>query len=343
MRSAQRRGFTLVELLVVIAIIAVLVGLLLPAVQSAREAARRAQCQSNLKQIGLAVHQYHEAVNSFPPGQLLYVNWQDLSAHVFLLPFLEQQNLYSAFNFGDVYPINGMGPVLPSYPPNTTVARIQVAGFLCPSDFSRLTNPEGHANYCGNSGSTPEACEVTSWANGPFIAPTPDGNYHPARVFRFMSVRDGLSTTACFSEKVLGIGLSNQPDPLKPTSADLEVGSPANAGDQAAYYQMCSAANPQSTPLAFAGGHASGMYWTFGYMTDTRYTHIMTPNTQSCELGGGWFGERGALTASSRHPGLVNVLMCDGSVTAIKNAINPSVWWALGTMAGRELISSDSF
>ncbi len=151
MRSEQRNGFTLIELLVVIAIIAILIALLLPAVQAAREAARRLQCVNNLKQIGLAVHQYHDANNSFPPGQLLYVNWRDISALVSLLPYLEQQPLYSAFNQADVYPINGMGPVLPSYPPNTTVARIQVAGFLCPSDINRLTNPEGHSNYCGES------------------------------------------------------------------------------------------------------------------------------------------------------------------------------------------------
>src|SRR3954452_5336840 len=104
MRNARRsrRAFTLIELLVVIAIIAVLIALLLPAVQAAREAARRLQCVNNLKQLGLAVHQYHDAHNSFPPGQLLFINWRDLSSLVLLLPFIEQQPLYSAFNFADV-------------------------------------------------------------------------------------------------------------------------------------------------------------------------------------------------------------------------------------------------
>ena len=205
--SGRGLGFTLIELLVVISIIAVLIALLLPAVQSAREAARRMQCVNNFKQLGLAVHQYHDVNNSFPPGQLLYQNWQDISALIPMLPGLEQQPLYAAFNFADVFPINGMGPVLPSYPPNTTAARTQVAGFLCPSDLNRLTNPEGHSNYCGNSGSTPESSEVVSWANGPFVAAaTPDGDYRGCRVFSFSSIRDGLSSTACFSEKVLGIG-----------------------------------------------------------------------------------------------------------------------------------------
>jgi prepilin-type N-terminal cleavage/methylation domain-containing protein/prepilin-type processing-associated H-X9-DG protein len=343
MRVGRCRGFTLIELLVVIAIIGVLIALLLPAVQSARESARRSQCANNLKQIGLAVHNYHDARHTFPPGQLLYMNWQDISALIYLLPHLEQQPLYNAFNLEDVYPINGMGPVLPSYPPNTTAARIQVAAFLCPSDTSRLTNPEGHSNYCGNSGSSPEAPETICKANGPFVAAAPDGNYRGARVFRFAQVIDGLSATACFSEKVLGIGYVNQYDPGTPTSADLQVGGPGDVSNTSAYYQMCRAANPVTTPLAFADGQAAGMYWTFGYLIDTRYTHIMTPNTQSCEVGGPWYGERGAMTAGSRHPGLVNVLMCDGSVKAVKNSIDPATWWALGTIAGREVISSDAY
>lgn len=343
MRFRQKAGFTLIELLVVIAIIGVLIALLLPAVQSAREAGRKVQCVNNLKQIGLAVHQYHEALHSFPPGQLLYMNWQDLSALIALLPFMEQQPLYSAFNLADVYPLNGMGPVLPSYPPNTTAARTQVAGFLCPSDINRLTNPEGHSNYCGNSGSTPESSEVITKANGPFVAAEPNGDYRGCRVFWIAKVTDGLSTTACFSEKVLGIGNVNQYDPGSPASADLQVGGPGDVSNTSAYYRMCKAANPITTTLAFADGQAAGMYWTFGYLIDTRYTHIMTPNTQSCEVGGTWYGERGAMTAGSRHPGMVNVLMCDGSVTGIKRPIAPATWWALGTIAGREAIASDRY
>ncbi len=341
MRVGRGRGFTLIELLVVIAIISVLIALLLPAVQSAREAARRVQCVNNLKQFGLAVHNYHDANDSFPPGQLLYMNWQDLSSHVPLLPYLEQLPLYNALNLADVYPINGMGPVLPAYPPNTTAARTQVAGFLCPSDLNRLTNPEGHTNYCGNSGSTPEAAEVISWANGPFVAATPNGDYHGCRVFRFANVRDGLSSTTCFSEKVLGIGNTNQYDPGTPSSADLQVGGPGDVSNTAAYYQMCRAATQNAVTLF--DSQAAGMYWTFGYLSDTRYTHIMTPNTQSCEVGGPWYGERGAMTAGSRHPGMVNVLFCDGSVKGIKSSIDPPTWWALGTMAGGEVVSSDGY
>ena len=341
MRFRQRAGFTLIELLVVIAIIAVLIALLLPAVQSVREAARRAECANNLKQIGLAINAYHVAHNCLPPGQLLYFNWLDLSALIHILPFLEQQPLYNAFNVEDVYPINGLGPVLPSYPPNTTVARTQVAVFLCPSDFNRLTNPEGHSNYCANSGSSPQSTEVICKMNGPFVAAQPDARYDGCRVFRFANIKDGLSSTACFSEKVLGLGVGNQRDSAVPSSADLEVGTPADVIDTAAYYKKCRAADPIATPLAFADGQASGQCWTFGCATDTRYTHVMPPNTQSCQVGGPWYGERGAITASSRHPGGINVVFCDGSVKGIKSSIDPPTWWALGTIAGREIIPGD--
>jgi prepilin-type N-terminal cleavage/methylation domain-containing protein/prepilin-type processing-associated H-X9-DG protein len=341
MKSSRRDAFTLIELLVVIAIIAALIALLLPAVQSAREAARRVQCVNNLKQIGLAVHQYHDANNSFPPGQLLYMNWQDLSAQLALMPYLEQQPLYSAFNQADVFIINGLGPALTFYPPNTTAARTQVAGLLCPSDINRITSPEGHSNYCGNSGSTPEAANTITWANGPFVA-APLGNYRGCRVFRFENVRDGLSQTACFSEKVLGIGFEDEYDPGTPTSTYFEVGGLGDVSNTPAYFRMCGAALQNSTPLV-ANGQPVGMYWARGYLTDTRYTHIMTPNTQSCEVGGPWNGERGAMTAGSRHPGMVNVLKCDGSVAGIKNSIAPATWWALGTMTGGEVISADAY
>ena len=341
MRIVRGRGFTLIELLVVIAIISVLIGLLLPAVQSAREAARRVQCVNNLKQIGLAVHNYHEALGTFPPGQLLYMNWQDISAQIFLLPFMEQQPLYNAFNLADVFPLTGLGPVLPQYLPNTTAARTQVAGLLCPSDSNRLTNPEGHTNYCGNSGSTPESADVLTPANGPFIAALPN-SYRGCRVFRFANVRDGLSATACFSERVLGIGAMNQYDPMTPTTAILQVGGLGDLGNTPVYYQLCRSADPNTTPLV-PNALAAGMNWVFGYLSETRYTHIMPPNLQNCEVVLPVDGERGAITASSRHPGIANVLMCDGSVVGIKSSIAPATWWALGTMAGGEVISADAY
>src|SRR4051794_91442 len=133
MIKRRRPGFTLIELLVVIAIIAVLIALLLPAVQAAREAARRAQCVNNLKQIGIAIHNYESSVGSFPPGQLLGSANYDISAQTFLLNYMEQGNIYNAMNF--MYQ-----PVNPSNRMNATVFNAKINSFLCPSDLDRLTS-----------------------------------------------------------------------------------------------------------------------------------------------------------------------------------------------------------
>src|SRR3954468_10767478 len=142
-RTSKSRGFTLIELLVVIAIIAILIGLLLPAVQAAREAARRAQCVNNLKQIGIALHNYHDAALSFPPGRMQpylgFLNgkggicWRGgLSVHVLILPFLEQTNLSNAFNFSTSR--IRTAPSTPTCEANVTVGVTQLAVWLCPSD-----------------------------------------------------------------------------------------------------------------------------------------------------------------------------------------------------------------
>ena len=145
--NRRRSGFTLIELLVVIAIIAVLIGLLLPAVQAAREAARRAQCVNNLKQIGIALHNYHDSALSFPPGRMQpYIGvgptgkggqcWRGgLAVHMFILPFLEQTNLSNAFNFSHE-PGQARRRRPPTCEQNVTVAITQMAAFLCPSDIN---------------------------------------------------------------------------------------------------------------------------------------------------------------------------------------------------------------
>src|SRR5262245_27142112 len=137
-----RRGFTLIEVLVVIAIIGILIALLLPAVQAAREAARRMQCSNNLKQIGLAVHGYHDAIGSLPPGYDFYDAWQEWSPSTMLLPYLEQSALFDAINFNADSAGDTTNPV------NSTAITASVAVFICPSDLDRLINPQGHMNYC---------------------------------------------------------------------------------------------------------------------------------------------------------------------------------------------------
>ena len=161
MNRTKRRGFTLIELLVVIAIIAVLIALLLPAVQAAREAARRAQCTNNLKQIGLALHNYESSVSSLPWGEGPG-GWNDWSAQVMLTPYMEQSPLFNAINFA-----NTGNAVSPSGPQNITVLRINVSTLQCPSDLDRLTNVEGHNNYMSSFGSIPTTYYTTPTFTGP--------------------------------------------------------------------------------------------------------------------------------------------------------------------------------
>src|SRR5262245_37570793 len=182
MKVRSRSGFTLIELLVVIAIIGVLIALLLPAVQSAREAARRIQCTNNLKQIGIALHTYHSAANSFPPGRMKpYLgNFSGsvtgecykggIAVHMHIAPFMEGNNLYNAFNFAaGRFRVPPSGP--PNCPQNLTVVITKNTLFMCPSDpdpqFS-VPNSLGTVavsicSYRYNVGAT--ICESTAWAD----------------------------------------------------------------------------------------------------------------------------------------------------------------------------------
>jgi prepilin-type N-terminal cleavage/methylation domain-containing protein/prepilin-type processing-associated H-X9-DG protein len=358
MPTRRRRGFTLIELLVVIAIIAVLIGLLLPAVQSAREAARRAQCVNNLKQIGLAMHNYNSAVNSLPWGDGPW--WIEWSAHSLLLPYIEQGPIYNAVNFGNWHHIDGSSGYL-NHPVNTTALYKVISGFICPSDQDRLSDPNGHNNYMANSGSAPN-CDYggNAWApsysepaSGPFIwsdAGVDSLGFGGTKV-TVAGITDGLSNTAAFSERVKAIG-SN----FTPTSAPFDTGIPTASlatppavdnkleGGPQAYYNICKITPPVPGPgnqdQANTGNddNISGAMWASGQPALTRYIHVMPPNTWSCRSG-----LQIAHNASSHHPGLVNVLFCDGSVKAIKSTISVTTWWALGSRAGGEVISADQY
>jgi prepilin-type N-terminal cleavage/methylation domain-containing protein len=352
----RRRAFTLIELLVVIAIIAVLIALLLPAVQSAREAARRSQCINNLKQIGLAMHNYHSTIGALPWGDGPD-GWNAWSAMALALPYFEGSAMYNALNFA-------AGFSNPDWPFNTTVMRTNISFANCPSDVDRLANPEGHANYSGNAGSNPGNFYdydklgafdgVFAWTGNPLQT---YGQNKGMVTISFAAILDGTSNTACFSEKVKGVdttGSNNNlrdgdivRDNLTPTSNIVTLAKPANADqlNPQNWYSKCKAQSP-ATPgatLATNTYYPFGLYWFSGQPSHTRYNHVMPPNSWSCAWGGHWGDMGGAYTASSRHPGVVNELMCDGSVRSIKNSINMNVWWALGTRAGGEVISADAY
>jgi prepilin-type N-terminal cleavage/methylation domain-containing protein/prepilin-type processing-associated H-X9-DG protein len=359
MRSRNSGGFTLIELLVVIAIIAVLIALLLPAVQAAREAARRAQCVNNLKQLGIAMHNYHSSVNSLPWGDGPW--WIEWSAHTLLLPYMEQAPIYNAINFSDTQPF-GLTPMPVNNPANSTATYSVISGFNCPSDSDRLTDPNGHNNYMDNSGSAPNCAyggiaNAPSWnepASGPFIYSSNGVDTGPpgfgGSSINIASITDGTSNTAAFSERVKAIGsnftgTSAPFDPLKPT-ASLSIPAPVSTTVEStpqAYYQICSVTPPvplngNQDAANFNDDNISGAMWVSGQPACTRYLHIMPPNTWSCRSG-----LQIGHVANSRHAGGVNVMFCDGSVKFIKSSINVTTWWALGSRAGGEVVSSDQY
>ncbi|MFO0959250.1 MAG: DUF1559 domain-containing protein [Isosphaeraceae bacterium] len=349
MAYPPRRGFTLIELLVVIAIIGVLIALLLPAVQQAREAARRIQCVNNLKQVGIALHNYHETLGGLPWGDGPD-EWNQWSSLALMLPYMEQGSLYNAVNF-----MYGMQDW--NLPFNTTIHRTRVAAYSCPSDTDRLTSANASSNYAGNAGSNPATFydwDNTGAFNGLFGwsgNSRKTGNYlkmTPGTGFR--DILDGLSNTVAFSEKVKGIGWftnTRVQDSTIPPSTYALLSKPAAADllNPTLVYNQCKGLNPSAaaTPQNQNNIYPNGSLWYNGCPSNSRYNHVMPPNTWSCTYGGRWGDMGGAVTASSRHPGVVNALMADGSVKGIKNSISNTVWWALGSRAGSEVISSDAY
>ncbi|WP_391731738.1 DUF1559 family PulG-like putative transporter [Tautonia sociabilis] len=335
MRSS-RRAFTLIELLVVIAIIGVLIALLLPAVQSAREAARRAQCTNNLKQVGLAMHNYHDAFGSLAPGRkgCCWGTWQ-----LFILPQLEQVAAYNAFNFngnnssaGQAAGFDGnfryFGAV------NRTVANLDLAAYLCPSDEgSNPANPitatvNGvrfeckYRNYVANLGNTTVSqlnmpAFNINFRGAPFydmgspdidIAPS----YYPGRTTRkvvgFSSIRDGLSNTLLVSETIIAQG--------------RDLRGFTQWGDATGFNGFLTP-NSKSPDVIDA-------YWC----NNTAPNPPCTPVTTELDK---------TFAARSRHPGGVNVAMADGSVKFFKESINVFVWRSLSTTSGGEVISADQY
>jgi prepilin-type N-terminal cleavage/methylation domain-containing protein/prepilin-type processing-associated H-X9-DG protein len=333
--KASRAGFTLIELLVVIAIIAVLIALLLPAVQSAREAARRAQCVNNLKQMVLAVHNYvgTDSNGALPLGRTRQSGaYRPFSQQARILGFMEQTSVYNTLNFS-----------LSSYDPsNATGAATTINSFLCPSDAAvqppiGLILPGygvGPVSYRANEGTSVAmwfgADDVSNVNNG--IVIPPNGLFYSDQLIRLSSITDGTSNTAAFSEHVIG-DFSNAI--ATDFSDTFEPGThPLNSDDA---YQMCLSVNIND--LTKQGYSNVGAPWTYGYHSTTSYWHSGPPNSRSCMFP----PSRISTTANSRHPGGVNVAMADGSVRFVKSSISIPTWRALGTRNGGEVISSDSY
>lgn len=311
----RRSAFTLIELLVVIAIIAILIALLVPAVQRVREASARTQCVNNLKQIGLALHDYHGAYKVLPPGR----DNESFSAHAYLLPYLDQLNLFESINFSVSY----------NNAANAGAKAQTVPGFLCPSDPNASNVPAGMAgtSYRANQGSgilwglTP-----TSTTDPNYGMPNPNGPFYLTSATTLVSITDGTSNTAAFSEHLIG-DFSN----LIATAASdtFEPGTYPPTPAQAA--ADCAALDP--TLLSNQGYSNIGAPWIYGYHSTTIYFHVSLPGARSCMYPPG----RINTTANSAHPGGVNLLLCDGSVQFITYSISLTTWQALGTTNGGEV------
>jgi len=368
MKPRSRPGFTLIELLVVIAIIAVLIALLLPAVQAAREAARRAQCTNNLKQLGLAMHNYHTATNSFPIGMTVawtfYGYWQqegwtDWSCHALLLSYLEQTPLYNAANFSQTCCYVGTQ----ADAMNSTVYLTRINGFLCPSDGQ--AGVQNINNYFGSIGTT--VAQGFHAVSGIFALQDymyPGHTLQPCPAISVASVTDGTSNTIAWGEGLVGIsGRGNtyrgngintgtNTDSFNRTSTGRDVQQKTNQAlvDALAACNTFWASSPPGTKNNQGMKEYKGQLWALGERAYTLFNTVIPPNSAQnpwslCKLGskGSAPNETQFINAQSFHPGGCNFTFADGSVRFIKDSISMNVYWGLGTRAYGEVISSDSY
>jgi prepilin-type N-terminal cleavage/methylation domain-containing protein/prepilin-type processing-associated H-X9-DG protein len=374
----RRAGFTLIELLVVIAIIAVLIALLLPAVQAAREAARRMQCVNNLKQIGLALHNYHSSNDCFPPGGLVGYRYDTKAFNLNgtygpfarILANLEQQPLFNAINWSLECDQDAYGTAA-----NSTVTVARLNSFLCPSDappsylgtgtapINALTAPGN--NYFASLGSSLEWGGYPGTLSGPARTPNgpPNGLFNSGgAAIGLRDILDGSSNTVACGEWRTGSGLragasvrvviptdiimvGSYPTGVSRNTATVSMPSQALASSLSAWLETC-ASNVGNSAMRFNKSTTLGESWALGLPSYSLGNMLVPPNpkTPNCNVASSnAVNQPGVYGLSSRHPGGANVLMADASVRFLKDSVNVQTVWALGSRGSGEIISSDSY
>ena len=319
------RAFTLIEILAVLAVVGLVIGLLLPAVQSAREAARRLQCLNHLKQMGLAMHAYGSTFDCFPPG----ASSGGFSLHTALLPGLEQAELYNAINF---HVPAGMALV-----GNFSLMMLPMSTFWCPSDpLSGPTPPTaavwpGMTNYAGCMGDDRAVL-------------SPNGVFTPGSPVAPRQVTDGLSSTVAMSEFLVGRRDSAERLRTIYDPDDADAGTPLGLD---AFCARCGGLSAMSPNLATV----KGGLWLLGQRDQTLYNHVMPMNTPSCSNirnsrrspNPSSYAYVGATTATSRHPGGVHGLFADGHVKFLTDGMDVAAWRELSTRDGGGILAADAY
>ena len=324
----KRHGFTLIELLVTLGIIGVLVSLTLPAVQSARESARRTLCANNLRQLGMALHNYESEWGIFPPAPMAYrgnlkpVDWLSyFSAQTGLLTQLEQVSLYNSINFSVS---TGYLSQIASGGANLTAASQVISSFLCPSDWGAVPAPYGPNNYRANAGVC-GYCE-TGIEDGAF---THSGT-------RAAAFGDGLSSTLAFSEKLVGGVTPGLFTPNRDWINAFRNHDDPRSITADGWVAYCAQRSFPSDLVAVTLD--AGRTWMLGGTIYSEFLVSAPPNAQVPDCGHRATVGIGVFAARSLHPGGVNAAMADGSVSFFTNGIDVRLWRALGTRRGGEVV-----